>query len=113
MALVVLLTAARFAAPGHKARAVRVMAGVVLRKIKLVTTRRNSHSNINRSAHCGTGCQSGPCLAASSPSVAAPVSSPTVKVTTDGTCGAAYGNSICGAWAQGSCCSSYGWCGNT
>ncbi|CAO2657437.1 Nn.00g035630.m01.CDS01 [Neocucurbitaria sp. VM-36] len=33
--------------------------------------------------------------------------------TTDGTCGAKFGNTVCGDWAQGSCCSMYGYCGNT
>ena len=32
--------------------------------------------------------------------------------TTDGTCGAAFGNTVCGNWAQGACCSMYGYCGN-
>ena len=35
------------------------------------------------------------------------------RVTTDGTCGASNGGTTCGAWAQGSCCSLYGYCGNT
>lgn len=30
---------------------------------------------------------------------------PTGTVTKDGTCGATYDNTICGDWAQGSCCS--------
>lgn len=38
---------------------------------------------------------------------------PTGKVTTDGSCGANFGNTVCGNWAQGSCCSMYGYCGNT
>lgn len=38
---------------------------------------------------------------------------PTGKVTTDGSCGAKFGNTVCGNWAQGSCCSMYGYCGNT
>ncbi|KAF2197676.1 DUF1929-domain-containing protein [Delitschia confertaspora ATCC 74209] len=43
----------------------------------------------------------------------APAAAPTGKATTDGSCGAAFGNTICGNWAQGSCCSMYGYCGNT
>lgn len=39
--------------------------------------------------------------------------SPTGIPTTDGSCGAKFGNTICGNWAQGSCCSMYGYCGNT
>lgn len=39
--------------------------------------------------------------------------SPTGASTTDGTCGAKFGNTVCGNWAQGSCCSMYGYCGNT
>ncbi|CBX94899.1 similar to glyoxal oxidase [Plenodomus lingam JN3] len=35
------------------------------------------------------------------------------KATTDGSCGAKFGNTVCGNWAQGSCCSMYGYCGNT
>ncbi|KAF2856855.1 carbohydrate-binding module family 18 [Plenodomus tracheiphilus IPT5] len=38
---------------------------------------------------------------------------PTNAVTTDGSCGAKFGNTVCGDWAQGSCCSMYGYCGNT
>ena len=34
-------------------------------------------------------------------------------MTTNGTCGASYGGTICGGWAQGGCCSLYGYCGNT
>ncbi|RKF55475.1 Aldehyde oxidase GLOX [Erysiphe neolycopersici] len=33
--------------------------------------------------------------------------------TKDGTCGATYNNSVCGNWANGNCCSMYGFCGNT
>ncbi|KAE9583378.1 hypothetical protein CGMCC3_g272 [Colletotrichum fructicola] len=33
--------------------------------------------------------------------------------TTNGTCGHANGNTICGDWPQGNCCSSAGWCGNS
>jgi hypothetical protein len=32
--------------------------------------------------------------------------------TTDGTCGPKFGNTVCGNWASGSCCSSAGYCGN-
>ncbi|KAF1842338.1 carbohydrate-binding module family 18 [Cucurbitaria berberidis CBS 394.84] len=39
--------------------------------------------------------------------------SPTGVPTTDGSCGAKFGNTICGDWAQGACCSMYGYCGNT
>ncbi|CAE7012155.1 chitinase [Pyrenophora teres f. teres] len=31
--------------------------------------------------------------------------------TTDGTCGKSNGNTVCGSWSTGSCCSSSGWCG--
>ncbi|KAL9043525.1 MAG: hypothetical protein Q9214_003292 [Letrouitia sp. 1 TL-2023] len=34
-------------------------------------------------------------------------------VTTDGTCGASNGGTVCGNWPQGSCCSGYGFCGKT
>lgn len=40
-------------------------------------------------------------------------SNPTGVPTTDGSCGAKFGNTVCGNWAQGSCCSMYGYCGNT
>ncbi|KAI4653688.1 hypothetical protein J4E93_001455 [Alternaria ventricosa] len=43
----------------------------------------------------------------------APASKPTGVATTDGSCGAKFGNTVCGNWAQGSCCSMYGYCGNT
>ncbi|CAK3788036.1 galactose oxidase [Lecanosticta acicola] len=37
----------------------------------------------------------------------------TGAVTADGTCGAKNGDTICGNWHLGSCCSMYGFCGNT
>lgn len=37
----------------------------------------------------------------------------TGTATKDGTCGANYDNTVCGDWAQGSCCSMYGYCGNS
>ncbi|KAF2034342.1 DUF1929-domain-containing protein [Setomelanomma holmii] len=40
-------------------------------------------------------------------------STPTGVPTVDGSCGATFGNTVCGDWAQGSCCSMYGYCGNT
>ncbi|ODQ56615.1 hypothetical protein SAICODRAFT_22959 [Saitoella complicata NRRL Y-17804] len=73
-------------------------------------------------AHClvANGCQSG-CADGSSPTstttmnmppatstAAAPAS--TMKATTDGTCGP---DVSCEGWPQGTCCSEYGWCGNT
>ena len=33
--------------------------------------------------------------------------------TTDGTCGASNGNTVCGTWSHGNCCSMYGFCGST
>ncbi|CAI6335865.1 unnamed protein product [Periconia digitata] len=42
-----------------------------------------------------------------------PPTNPTGVPTVDGSCGATFGNTICGDWAQGSCCSMYGYCGNT
>ncbi|KAH8723929.1 glyoxal oxidase N-terminus-domain-containing protein [Phaeosphaeriaceae sp. PMI808] len=38
---------------------------------------------------------------------------PTGVPTVDGSCGAKFGGTVCGNWAQGSCCSMYGYCGNT
>ncbi|KAK2751419.1 hypothetical protein FQN55_000693 [Onygenales sp. PD_40] len=35
------------------------------------------------------------------------------KQTEDGLCGPSNGNTICGDWFAGSCCSPYGFCGNT
>ena len=71
--------------------------------------------------YCGTGCQNGPCLASSSTTPAASTlstsaastSSPSVKLTSSGQCGTADGGSVCGSWPAGSCCSGYGWCGNS
>ena len=51
------------------------------------------------STHCGSGCLSGECTKGGE--------------TTDGTCGTAFGGFHCGDWAQGSCCSSSGYCGNS
>jgi len=47
------------------------------------------------------------------PTSAAPKPTDTAVVTTDGSCGAKFGNTVCGNWAQGACCSMYGYCGNT
>ncbi|MCJ1437254.1 hypothetical protein MMC27_006640 [Xylographa pallens] len=84
----------------------------------------------NTPGHCLTsnGCQNG-CTGSSpsttslastvstqEPVLGSPTSSPGGAggpATTDGTCGAAYGNTVCGNWAQGPCCSMYGFCGNT
>ncbi|KAI0201413.1 glycoside hydrolase superfamily [Astrocystis sublimbata] len=49
--------------------------------------------------HCGNGCQSGLCSINSE--------------TTDGTCGAAYNDIVCGPWPKGSCCSPAGYCGSS
>ncbi|KAI9808602.1 MAG: hypothetical protein M1825_003752 [Sarcosagium campestre] len=38
---------------------------------------------------------------------------PTGDVTKDGSCGASNKNTVCGNWPLGSCCSMYGFCGNT
>jgi hypothetical protein len=43
----------------------------------------------------------------------APASRPTGVATKDGSCGAKFGNTVCGDWAQGACCSMYGYCGNS
>ena len=41
-------------------------------------------------------------------------SATSARLTTgNGTCGAQYGNTTCGDWSQGSCCSMYGFCGDT
>lgn len=53
----------------------------------------------NTTDHCANGCQSGPCIVGGE--------------TFDGTCGPSHGNTVCGAWAQGSCCSAAGYCGST
>lgn len=42
-----------------------------------------------------------------------PGSNPNGVATTDGSCGAKFGNTVCGSWIKGSCCSMYGYCGNT
>ena len=72
----------------------------------------------NTPAHCGNGCVSG-CSntveGASSPTssqepvLGAPSTAPANgKDTSDGTCGAGNGNTVCGNWPQGACCSLYG-----
>lgn len=92
--------------------------------------------------HCGDGCLSGctqsgasdsgsgvvAASAAASSSITSTVTKtgepalgkPTTTIkasgggsTTDGTCGASNGNTVCGAWPQGACCSMYGYCGST
>ncbi|TGZ80458.1 DUF1929-domain-containing protein [Ascodesmis nigricans] len=59
----------------------------------------------NSAAHCGDGCQSG-CTGTSNP--------PTSGVpTTNGQCGAQNDGRTCVGWSLGTCCSAYGWCGNS
>ncbi|KAI4722115.1 galactose oxidase [Aureobasidium sp. EXF-10727] len=65
-------------------------------------------SNVNTAAPSST---TGEPIISAAPSSAG--SAPTGTVTKDGTCGATYDNTICGDWAQGSCCSMYGYCGNS
>lgn len=48
----------------------------------------------------------------STTSVASSTPSPSVQVTKDGSCGQQYGETVCGNWAAGNCCSMYGYCGN-
>ncbi|KAL2065357.1 hypothetical protein VTL71DRAFT_3027 [Oculimacula yallundae] len=43
----------------------------------------------------------------------APEATATARVTTDGTCGSTKGNTVCGNWQNGNCCSMYGFCGKT
>ncbi len=82
----------------------------------------------NTDAYCGDGCQSGcdggaggtasgtgtstTAAAASGtqePVLGSPSSAPTNGGdTTDGTCGAGNGNTVCGNWPNGACCSLYG-----
>lgn len=83
--------------------------------------------------HCSiaNGCQSG-CAGAASTSApplppsastsqepvlgsptSAPPNTPTGAFTKDGSCGAKNGNTVCGNWPQGGCCSMYGYCGST
>jgi hypothetical protein len=38
---------------------------------------------------------------------------PGAPITTDGTCGSGNGNTVCGNWPNGNCCSMYGFCGST
>lgn len=74
--------------------------------------------------HCGKGCTSGctiPDPTTTSPAASGteepvlgkPSTAPaTGSATTDGTCGAGNGNTVCADWRQGSCCSLYGVCPN-
>ncbi|KAH7401092.1 glyoxal oxidase [Phaeosphaeria sp. MPI-PUGE-AT-0046c] len=88
--------------------------------------------------HCGTGCVSGcdaaPALIIANMVAATPtrdattlgelvsdvlgsigtiLNPPIGAWTTNGSCGATFGYTVCGNWAQGSCCSMYGFCGNS
>ncbi|OQO00644.1 hypothetical protein B0A48_13134 [Cryoendolithus antarcticus] len=82
--------------------------------------------------HClaKNGCQSGcidtapppptttsPPAQSQSEPVVVPISTsgvgPAGPATTDGSCGAANGGTVCGSWHLGGCCSMYGFCGNT
>ncbi|KAK5114626.1 hypothetical protein LTR62_002198 [Meristemomyces frigidus] len=84
----------------------------------------------NTALHClvSDGCQSG-CSASSAAASAStvPLSEPVIvpasstfggaaatgAVTTDGSCGAGNGGTVCGGWSLGGCCSMYGFCGKT
>lgn len=64
--------------------------------------------------HLATSSSAGePVLGQDTTAIASATPAPTGAVTTDGTCGATHGGTVCGDWPMGSCCSSYGWCGNT
>ncbi|CAI6331050.1 unnamed protein product [Periconia digitata] len=70
----------------------------------------------NATAFCATGCQSGPCLEASTTSASqSPTPTPTTSpggVSPDGTCG--YNDAfVCKGSKFGSCCSAAGYCGDT
>ncbi|KAF2116331.1 hypothetical protein BDV96DRAFT_48310 [Lophiotrema nucula] len=65
-------------------------------------------------AHCGAGCQVsfGSCNASTSATGTAPLPSSTLKVSLDGACGDATGQTCLGS-DFGNCCSPYGYCGKT
>lgn len=58
------------------------------------------------SAAASSATNSEPVISAATSSV--PASEQTGAVTTDGTCGSANGNTVCGDWYLGQCCSMYG-----
>ncbi|PVH78473.1 carbohydrate-binding module family 18 [Cadophora sp. DSE1049] len=72
---------------------------------------------------CQSGCRDGkptaPATTTGEPVIGpvktsmAPEATATARVTTDGTCGASNGDTICGNWPNGNCCSMYGFCGKT
>lgn len=64
-------------------------------------------------ASSSAAASSEPILGPPPASTASDTPQPTGPVTTDGSCGAAHGGTICGDWYRGSCCSQYGFCGNT
>ncbi|KAG9231250.1 carbohydrate-binding module family 18 protein [Amylocarpus encephaloides] len=72
------------------------------------------------SAGCQNGCSAGipsstmgePVIAPASSSMPAGSTS-AAAVTTNGSCGVGKGNTVCGSWPQGSCCSAYSFCGST
>ena len=77
-------------------------------------------------AHCGQGCQNGcngsptegqpPATTSAEPVIAPQTGTNPLNpdaTTTDGTCGASNGNTVCGNWPNGNCCSMYGFCGST
>ncbi|KAF2740592.1 FAD-binding domain-containing protein [Polyplosphaeria fusca] len=67
-------------------------------------------------AYCGTGCNSafGSCTNSNptTRSSSAPSSTPTKKVSTDGSCAGSNGYTCVGS-TFGNCCSQWGWCGST
>ncbi|KAH8601633.1 glyoxal oxidase N-terminus-domain-containing protein [Bisporella sp. PMI_857] len=75
----------------------------------------------NTSSHCliSEGCQNGCTGSGHSFGQDEPILGPlgggngVGGETKDGTCGANNGNTVCGNWPKGNCCSAYGFCGNT
>ncbi|KAM3087039.1 hypothetical protein ACMFMG_001149 [Clarireedia jacksonii] len=83
---------------------------------------------------CQSGCTDGTSTTTASPATSTPATSTSssqepkispatstlpaaaassAPVTTDGSCGVANGNTVCGNWVNGNCCSMYGFCGNS
>jgi hypothetical protein len=79
---------------------------------QLSSSQAASSSSISAASNPGAS-NTEPVIAPASSTNSAASSSATGAVATDGTCGASNGNTVCGNWPQGSCCSMYGFCGNS
>ncbi|KAK9491770.1 glyoxal oxidase N-terminus-domain-containing protein [Lipomyces doorenjongii] len=77
------------------------------------TSSSSSSSSFDSSSFVHSSTTGEPVIGKPTISSVAPSAQSTLPVTTDGTCGVTSGGTVCGNWIYGTCCSQYGYCGNT